>query len=98
MSDEKKTIVIFEGLEDQPPLIDDEVRKSPDAPEICDSCPLRCGGLVVSYTALVPVAVRAEPGSKERGCKTVDPRILGLLSNESVAVCFHPERWCTNEK
>jgi hypothetical protein len=90
---ENKIVVVFDVLEGWPPLVDDEVRQIPGMPDICASCPARCGGLVVGAVVEIPKEVKAEPGSKEHGCKMIDPRVIGSLSNNLVPTCFHPDRW-----
>lgn len=92
MSD-NKDIVTMKASPDAPPLLGTVLEHVEGQPPVCDECPTRCGGLAIEAVVEVPRLTKAEPGSKERGCKAVDPRIVGAMGYQSVAACFHPGRW-----
>lgn len=90
---EMREVVIFQKREGAEPILGSQVEHVDGQPSVCDSCPTRCGGLEVATTVEIPRSVKAEPGSKERGCKAVDPQVVGAIGHQSVATCFHPTRW-----
>ncbi len=89
----KKTVAVFYKAEGPSPIEAGNIHHKEGMPEICGACANRCSGLVFGYYAEVAVDVKALPGSKENGCKTIDPRLVEATTLEPLPVCFHPGRW-----
>lgn len=94
MNGQRKIIVVFSMAEGQPPLLGDELSPQPGQNEVCASCPVRYGGLVVDVALEVASGAKASSGSKESGCKKISGQIIGSLVDEDIPACFHPQRWC----